>query len=326
MLLKAHRSISRTALSAAFAVTAAAQTNAFDRLAEAQQLRAQTRFAEARTAFAQLLAGTAADSRNAAVILDDIGVNELEAGNYAKSEAAFNRSLDILRNSHFDDPILTAVKTHLGELYIAEQRSDDALSLLRQAAAGLRGAIHTNRLALALTYNDLATVYVLKHKFDEAETLLRQSMAMVETELGPDDIGIIGCLLTLTGLQLAQHRYAEAVGPAERAWQILRSSSESVSRTYQAATFSVLGAVYMHTGRLTEAETFARRAVEIAQAASSPDDPQLAVYLSNYANILRREDRKKDARDAQSRADAILARNSSAESLYGYTVNVAALR
>jgi tetratricopeptide (TPR) repeat protein len=325
-LLKAHRSISCAALATALAVAASAQTNAFERLADGQKLRAQGRFAEARGLFAQLLAEAEPDGHNAAVILDNIGINEQEFGDFAKSEAAFNRSLDILRASHFSDPILTAVKTHLAELYIAEQRSDDALSLLRQATAGLRAALHTNRLALSLTYDDLATVYVIKHKYEDAETLLRQSLGMLETELGPDDVGLTGCLLTMVGLDLAEHRYTEAVGPAERAWQILRTSAEPVSTAYRAATFSVLGAVYLHTGRLTEAETFGRQAVELATATSGPDDPQLAVYLGNYANILRRADRKKEAKDFQGEADAITARNSYTAGLYGYTVNVAALR
>jgi hypothetical protein len=76
-------------------------------------------------------------------------------------------------------------------------------------------------------------------------------------------------------------------------------------------------------GRLIEAEFRAREAVDLAQTASGSENPQLGLYLANYATVLRHENHKEQAKEIQKRADAILARS---DTPGGYTVNVLAMR
>jgi tetratricopeptide (TPR) repeat protein len=317
------------ALAAALACCAAAQTSgATERWAEGRQLRAQGRCDEARQVFVALLRDAQADapdSRLVAVLLDDLGVDEEDCGNYAEAETAFNHALAAMQGSVADDPVPVALKTHLAELYTAEMRPEAADPLLRQATAALRSSAHPDRKALSLAYLDLVITCTMQRRFQEAETTLRQAQALLETEYGPNSPALAAGLLSYAGLLTSEHRYAEAVAPAERAWQILQASPAPFPKPYLASALDVLGTVYYHTGRTAEAKSCVRRCVELAEASLGPRHPRMGLYLSNYAVILKRAGSKREAKDVRKRAGKILAEPGSGASA-GYTVNVGALR
>jgi tetratricopeptide (TPR) repeat protein len=327
MLLRRDYHLLRgTALAIVLATGAASQTTLeTEQLDAGQQLRAHGRYNEARTVFANLLRDVnsgKSGSRVAGIVLDNAGINETHAGNYAAAETAFNQSLTLLHESPTGDPIMAAVKTHLSELYIAEQRPQDAEPLLRQAAASIRSNVHTDGVALSEIYDNLAVVCGLLRKRGEAEMLLRNSTAILEKQVGPDNPRFADPLLTYAGLLVVEHHYTNALVPAERAWQILRKS-DGVADSYLAGAACILASVYYHLGRNADAESYARKAIELGESAFGPDHPQVASYLANYAVILKRRDRK-EAKEVQERADAIRARSTS-DSLAGYTVVADAL-
>lgn len=317
------------ALAAALVSTSAAQTDDFDkRLAEAQQLRAHDRFAEARKVHEALLRDVRKDPsqyRLEAIVLDGLALDERDRGDYAAAETAFNQGLATLHGNTADDPIRVSLETNLAELYIAELRAEDASPLLRQAAAALRSSSAPNPTALAITDEDLAVTCIMRRQFDEPEALLRQSQALIETAFGADSPRLASSLLTYAGLLTAERRYSDALIPAERAWQILRAASIPIPKSYLASALSILGTVYYHNGRLAEAESSSRQCVELAEESLGPEHPRLGLYLANYANILKRAGRRNEAKEAQKQADEILNRYPAPGS-GGYTVNVAALR
>src|ERR1035441_9318756 len=298
-------------LAAALACAAAAQTAGSDgRLMEGQQLRALGRFAEAKAVFVSLLQDArknSPDNRLVAIVLDNLGIDEQDSGDYAEAETSSNNGLAAFHATVADDPVPIALKTHLAELYIAEGRPEHAETLIRPVVAALRSSALPDTLALALAYEDLAVSCIMQHRFQEPETLLRQSQGLVETELGPDHPRLASGLLTFAALLTAQHRYSEAVAPAERAWKILRTSPMGIPKQNLAAAFSVMGAVLYHAGREGDAEECARRSVELADASLGPKHPRLALYLANYAVILKHGDHKSRAKEIRKRADEIMA-------------------
>jgi len=317
------------ALAAALTCGAAAQTVDFaQRLAQAQHLQVLNRFTEARTVYRALLRDVRQDSpanRQAAVVLDNLGLDEQGRGDYAAAETAFNHGLAAVPEGAADSPVTIALKTHLAELYAAELRPEDAQPLIRQVVAVLRSSPLPDRKALSVAYEDLATVCIMLRKLQEPETLLRQAQALIETELGPSHPRLASSLLTYAGLLTVQHRYAEAVIPAERAWQILRTVSPRMPKPFLASALTVLGAVYLHVGRVAEAESCARQSVDLAEASLGLRHPRLGLYLANYAVILNRAGHKKEAKAIQKRSGEIMAQFPTGNS-GGGTVNVAALR
>jgi len=257
-------------------------------------------------------------------VLDHLALNEQDSGDYAAAETVFNHGLAAVSAQPAADPVLIALKTDLAELYIAETRPEDAEPLLRQSVAALRSTVLPDSVAIAVADEDLAVVCIMRRKFDEPEALLRQSQALIENLFGSDNTKLSTSLLTFAGFLTAQHRYADALAPAERAWQILDANHAPVPTPYRAIALSVLGVVYYHTGRADKAEACARQAVDLAEASLGPRHPRLGRYLSNYAVILKWAGHTNEAKAVQKRADEILEQNPPAGT--GYTVNVAALR
>jgi tetratricopeptide (TPR) repeat protein len=322
------RCIWGTALAAVLTGSAAGQTADFSkRISEAQQLRAQDRFTEARAIYQALLRDVRDDPSShylAALVFDCLGIDEQDRGDFGAAETDFNHGLASAHSQSADDPLLMALQTHLSELYIAEVRPDDAEPILRQTVAALRSSAQPEPMALAVANADLAVVCIMRRRFTEPEGLLREAGVLIENEAGPKDPRLASSLLTYAGLMTAQHRYAEAVGPAERAWQLIGTSSGPIPKAYSASALNVLGAVYYHAGRLEEAESCARRSVDLAKVSIGPVHPRMGLYLANLAVILKAAGHRDQAKAVQKKADAILQQKPSSAS-GGYTVNIASL-
>ncbi len=313
---------------AALAGIAAAQTDDFAlRFAQGEILRGHDRYADAR----QLHAGLLRDVRNAhfdhrfeAQVLDNLAQDDQDCGDYAAAETAFNHGLATIAGRNADDPIVISLKTHLAELYLAENRPEDAEPLLRQSIDALRVASIPDPVGLSVVDEDLAVVRIMRHKLDATEALLREAQALLEEHLGPDSPGLSASLLTYGGLLMAQHRYTDAIEPAEYAWKILNNGPAFVPKPYRASALSVLAGIYYHADRLNEAADCARQSIDLAEASLGARHPRVGFYLANYAAILKKLGRKTEAKAAQKRAESILDENPSPGA--GNTVNVASLR
>jgi tetratricopeptide (TPR) repeat protein len=316
-------------MAAALASSATAQPDDFiSRLHQGQQLRAHNRFGEARTVYQDLLRDVRKSSSNGrleGLVLDDLAQDEQDRGDYAAAETAYNHGLAAVQGLSADDAVPIGLKTHLAELYIAENRPEDAEPILRQSLAALRSSTTRDPMALSVTSEDLAVVCIMRRKFAEPEPLLREAQALIENAGGQNDSRLTSSLLTYAGLLTTEHRYSEAIAPAERAWQILSSNPSSVATPYLASALGVLAAVYYYAGRLEDAEASAHKCVEMAEASLGTRHPRMVLYYTTYAVILKVAGRKNEAKVFRKKADEITEQNPSSGA-GGYTVNAASLR
>jgi len=317
-----------TAMAVVLASSAAAQTDDFiSRFRQGQQLRAENRFADARTVYHDLLRDIRQQSSNCrreGLVLDNLALDEQDIGDYAAAETAYNHALTALQGLPADDSLVIGLRIHLAELYIAENRPDDAEPLLRQTLVTLRSSTIQQPMELSVTDEDLAVVCIMRRKFAKAESLLREAQALIENARGENDSKLTSSLLTYAGLLTREQRYSEAIAPAERAWQILSADASHVPTPFLASTLSVLAAVYYHAGRVEDAEPCARKCVEMAEKSLGAQHPRMGLYYSNYAVILKAAGRRNEAKAVQKKADEIREQNPSS-STGGYTVNVASL-
>jgi tetratricopeptide (TPR) repeat protein len=120
---------------------AAAQDDNNDNLAEGRQLSREGRYAEARVRLAAALRNAQRDSdtRSVAMILDCLGVNEEDSGDYRQAETYLNHGLSTIQPYSPYEPALIDLQTHLAELYMAEMRPEDAepCSAVRWAPCGV---------------------------------------------------------------------------------------------------------------------------------------------------------------------------------------------
>jgi len=87
-----------------------------------------------------------------------------------------------------------------------------------------------------------------------------------------------------------------------------------------AAGLNNLGVVYVNLGKYQEAEASLTRALTIARATLPADHPSVGSYLNSYAYLLRKLDRKKEARQLEQTARVVRNRNIR-ENLLGKTVD-----
>jgi len=288
-------------------------------LSEGRNLRVVGRYAEAQNVFTALLRESEQRSPGSvfvATVLDDLALTEQDLGNFMAAESLLTRSLAIRRD--------LTVESHLGEVYLEEQRAREAEPLFRHVLEARRNAPHPDpeNTAIAMAY--LALLYKYEGKLGRAEALLRQALALLEERFGPDDPMLSSALGPLAATLTREGKYKEALSLAERTWQILRKAP-GVGEPNLINTMSTLGMLYSLTGQFAEAEFYGKEAVAKAEAIYGPEHYRLGWHLANYAAILKRMGRKDDARKVQQRSAAILARSQQANPVR-QTVNVNALR
>jgi tetratricopeptide (TPR) repeat protein len=326
---KIARYVSVAALAATqLCIAGPAQLASFtQRLVQVEQLRAHEHYGQALAALQSLLQDIRkeeSDPRLEALVLDKIALNEQETGHYTSSEIAFNHVLDALSNEPADSALLITARMHLAELYIAEVRPADAEPILRQALQSEQASAKSIPMLRSVLNEDLAVTCIMQRKFSEPEALLRESQAIIAKEYGPADPRMASSLLTYAGMMTLQHRYSDAVEPAERALDILDHGPQPVPRPYRASALSVLAVVYYRVGRNAEAVDAALKSIELATASLGPKHPRLGIYLSNYATILKGSGRKNQAKAIERQAQEIRDQYPSSTS-GGYTVSVLSL-
>ena len=323
------RLVGRSIFCGALALGAYAQEGDFQkRLSEGQQLRAAGRFREAEQALTALLREAKRRepaSAFPAVVLDNLATTEQDLANYVEAERLLTDALSQLKKAgEKEGGIMAVVKSHLGETYLEEGRYREAEPVLGQALEMQQNDEHADPESVAIAMLDLAVAYEHTRGTREAEALLRQSLGLLEARRGPDHPVLAAALGPLASVLIRAGRYDEALIHSERAWRIL-SRNPAVGEPDRLNTMSALGTLYSLTGRPLEAEIFSKQAVSRAETIYGPDHPRLGYYLKAYADVLKRLDRKAEAKAAEKRSGAILTRSGQANPVQ-HTVNVNALR
>jgi tetratricopeptide (TPR) repeat protein len=321
-------SIRAVTLAVLFCASAAAQNPEQERqLSAGRDLRALGHYREALQVFTNLLRDAEQHGAAAvfeAAILDDLAVTEQGLGNFAAAETRLTRSIAILKASGASARETAPVEGHLGEVYLEEGRPREAEPLFRRVLETRQKETPADPANTAVALADLAMARKHLGKLGEAETLLRKAVALLENRFGPDHPMVASILGPLASTLTKQTHYKEALALTERTWRIL-SKDPRVADPDLINTMSALGFLYCMTGQPKEAEFYARQAVAKAEAIYGPDHARLGWHLANYADVMKRIGHKNEAKAAQQRATAILARNQQANPVR-HTVNVNALR
>ena len=216
-----------------------------------------------------------------------------------------------------------AAAAQIGDLGGCEKLNRKALAILEGAFGDLVVTAHY--------VNNLAGVLAAQERYPEAEPLWRRAIAICEKkELGPDQPYMLWMLRSLADALLEQgvgdsssetsrHKCAEAEAlykrvlethPASATDPRMLSSTEASPASEHAneevLTLNGLAKALWIQGKVAEAELSYQRAVEILEAVSGSDDPDLATTLSNLASLYVAQDKYADAEPLTRRALEIL--------------------
>jgi tetratricopeptide (TPR) repeat protein len=295
-------------------------------LSEGKALTWAGNYSAAAQAFRQALTaaeGANAGERSLVEIHDALASVYAEAGRYAESEHEYRRALALTEKSQgrrsLDYALLVAsmamLPTQMGN---------------REAVAPLLGeAIIANRESgrnreLAIVRVCLAQILLDAKRYAEAESVLLEAqgdLAALKTE----NPKLVAELLNELGLlRFEQRRYKES---AELDSEALQMFQDVMGDAHPAliGPLNNLALSYLKLGRLNEAELKLNRAMGICSRTLGEDHATYGALLESYAVVLRKLDRKHEAKAVSTRSQQIT-RAYQRRNGVGATISVAALR
>jgi len=266
-----------------------------------QSLYEEGKYRESATAYQRSLQLRPDD----AVVLNNLGLSLIQAGDYAGAEPLCRRVLAADEEAPgLDHPDLA---THLNNLaFLLKTKGDyaGAEPLYRRALAINDKALGPNDPRVATSLNNLAMLLAEQGDFAGAEPLFRRALSILEKKaLGPNDPTVATALNNLAELLAHEDDFAGAEPLFRRALSILEEALGPNHPTV-ATALNNLGGLLAENGDLTGAEPLYRRALEIDEHLG-PEHPDVATDLNNLGALLEEKGDLAGAEPLYQRALAI---------------------
>lgn len=297
-------------------VSAAAEDTSWNsQLQVARQLKQQGHFQEAGKVLTELLSKTEQDGPDTLeVALTLVNLADVDAALGREWEAAgeYERCLSLLEKKNGTEDELTLLVVHrLGRLNVQMARFPRAEALLKRVIASRRRAAVANPRQVAAALRDLAMVYILEKDPERGEPVVREALETLDKDTNRHDVQRAGTLNVLAWVMLGTRRFEEGIGYAELSLRLLKGANASASSVIDSSI--TLGLLYLCVDRLDEASHILKPAVDRTEVKQWDDQYRLQTALRAYAAVLRRQNRKAEAKSAEKRAGAIQAETGRAQ-------------
>ena len=265
-------------------------------------------------------------------------LNQVSTGRLADAEAVLSRAL--ASNANGLEPLCTGFLLHnmavimsaygrLGEAESFAERSVTVLeksyppedlallrplaslssALLEQRKVGKARAVFQRMLSVrterpndrAVLHTTAAALLQAEARYKDAELEYFRALAARE-EAGRGQTADIAQLLNmLANLYIVDKRFDEAGHILDRALAIFAVTGDGVLKD-RATFLNSQAAVHIHRGEWRKAEEVLRSAITAADSEMRLDPLALETLLVNYAHVLRKNHRRREARTAEARA------------------------
>ena len=205
----------------------------------------------------------------------------LQQNKFDESEAAFKRSIQMLRPLSVEQPVGLAMALNgLGELYRSAGKFADAEAPLRESMELIGHATGQESADYAMALNNLGLLYKDQGRYQEAEPLHQRSLAIIERSVGSDHVRVTYSLNALASLYIAQQRFRDAEPVLRRALRI-RETVYGLESPAVATLVNNLAAVYSGLARFSDAEPLYRRSLALDEKTLGPEHPTVGVDAGN---------------------------------------------
>jgi tetratricopeptide (TPR) repeat protein len=223
-----------------------------------------------------------------------LGAEYQHATEFSQAEAAYNRSLHLLKTAPAAGEEYAATLDNLAALYLIYGRVDDAESarkqalMVRQKLGDISG--------IGVSHIHLADIALARHQFKQAEKLALRGMEEMKSSSNPAREGMLSGLITVTYARCSRGHCDEGVMNAEQAVAFANSHFEPGSA---AAGFALetLGFARWKSGATHEGEIAMVQGIQILRTNLAPADPRLAGAMLQYRAYLIAEDRQTEAQE-----------------------------
>jgi tetratricopeptide (TPR) repeat protein len=235
-----------------------------------------------------------------AEVMTKIGISELELGNNAEAEAAFEDAVTHALASRHDD-LIAELAGQMVWVVGFQERFAEADRWTRLAEAAIERTGKPDPIIYAWLLNNVATIYHLRGRYVEALEYNQRARALKEKTLGPENpdvaytLGNIGLTLSAMG------RGSEALAVNDQALHILRLSL-GASHPRVGNQLNNRGEILTALGRLPEALSAYSEAQSVFEQEFGPTDQTVAYALTGVGSTLVRLGRYREALSPLERA------------------------
>jgi len=220
---------------------------------------------------------------------------------FREAEGLYQRAILIreraLGNQH---PDTTRALNQLARLYFLERQYGKAEQLWTRVIHALEAALGPEHPEIGAASNNLAAAYVNESRFSEAETQVSRALSICEKSFGPEHPCVAASLTHLAAIRRKEHQYGEAESLFQRAL-IIEEKALGPEHSEVFKTLSNLGTAYYIDGRYKDAEPILLRALKVGEQSLGAAHPEVIITLADYAALLRKLNRKGEARKLEAR-------------------------
>jgi tetratricopeptide (TPR) repeat protein len=195
--------------------------------------------------------------------LENLASTMQDKGDLAGAEPIYRQALamyrELLGDSH---PNVALVLHNLASLQYDRGHAEEAIATERQSIATFRKIYPDGHKELAFDLNVIGFWLTMAGQYEEADRDLHEALAMRKRLFGERNPDVASSLMILAHLDVAQHKYGEALESARDAAAIY---AEALSNTHwrTAVAESAQGAALTGLGRYSEAENLLTRSYAI---------------------------------------------------------------
>ena len=256
----------------------------------------------------------------AGVVYNDLATLYHLLGRYPEAEAFYLRALRAWPSGEIEDgPTRLRILNNLACLYLNRRDVARAEQMCRRAQLLKIQAQASDPLDSARLLINLGRIHCARRKYAEAESAYRQAQAIWEGKAGAYPGEVAAVLGNLAVMYSNAGRPAEAISEMEKSVALARTTPHAEPGI--ARRLTIVGEWYRLAGRMREAEQAFQEALRLAENSPTPARDYMPELLSSYAAVLRKTDRRTEAKELEARAHTIrreLARQDSPR----YTVDV----
>ena len=259
----------------------------------------QSKYAQAEPLYQRALAireqALGSEHPDVAESLNDLAMLYYEQSKYAQAEPLYQRALAIREQAlGSEHPDVAESLNDLAMLYYEQGQYVQAEPLYQRALAIREQALGSEHPDVAESLNDLAMLYYEQGQYVQAEPLYQRALAIREQALGSEHPDVAESLNDLARLYYKQGRYVQAEPLYQRALAI-REQALGSEHPDVAESLNDLAMLYYEQGQYAQAEPLYQRALRISVEVLGSEHPDVAIVMKNYANLLRKTNRKDKA-------------------------------
>lgn len=204
-----------------------------------------------------------------ATTLENLAVVRIDQREPEEADSLLSESIRIEREAFGeDDPRLARSLNLLAQVYRRQRRYDDAETQYLRALEIRRRALDADHPDIARTLQNLGSLLRLTHRFDEADSLLREALELRRRSLGDENLDVAETLNTLGLLHKQRGRYGEAERCYTESLRVRRLLLSPGHRDVVITTYNLAG-VKEQLGDYSDADSLYRDALERFEASGN---------------------------------------------------------